>query len=91
VIVALLGLLAGAPAGAKNVALLVAVGRFNDPDVPQLYGTAADLDSMQKTLIEHWGFEPKDVVALRDKDATHDRILNEIAHWSSAVQRAIPF
>jgi hypothetical protein len=79
VIVALLGLLAGAPAGARNVALLVAVGRFSDPDVPQLYGTAADLDSMQKTLIEHWGFEPKDVLALRDKAATHDRILNEIA------------
>jgi hypothetical protein len=78
-IVPCLGLLTGMPASAKNVALLVAVGRFNDPEVPQLYGTAADLDSMQKTLTGRWGFDPHDVVALRDKDATRDRILSEMS------------
>jgi hypothetical protein len=78
-IVPCLGLLTGMPASAKNLALLVAVGRFNDPEVPQLYGTAADLDSMQKTLTGRWGFDPHDVVALRDKDATRERILSEIA------------
>jgi Caspase domain/Domain of unknown function (DUF4384) len=79
VIVAVLGLLAGAPVSAKNLALLVAVGQFRNPDVPQLYGTAADIDSMQQSLTQRWGFDPSDVIALRDKDATRDRILTEIS------------
>jgi len=67
-----------APVSARNVALLVAVGRFASPDVPQLYGTAADIDSMQRSITSRWQFDPKDVVALRDKEATRDRILAEI-------------
>jgi hypothetical protein len=75
----LLGLVTSNLACARNVALLVAVGRFNDPAVPQLYGTAADIDSMQQTIVRRWRFAPGDVVTLRDKEATHDRILIEIA------------
>jgi hypothetical protein len=74
----LLALVSGS-ACARNVALLVAVGRFNSPDVPQLYGTAADIDSMQTSITKRWHFDPKDVVALRDREATHDRILAEIS------------
>lgn len=70
--------LIAAPASARNVALLVAVGRFGSPDVPQLYGTVADIDSMQTSITGRWHFDPKDVVALRDREATRDRILSEI-------------
>jgi hypothetical protein len=79
ILVSLLLALAGGPACARNVALLVAVGRFKSPDVPQLYGTAADIDSMQTSITKRWHFDPKDVVALRDREATHDRILAEIS------------
>src|SRR5258708_15146550 len=69
------------PAGARNVALLVAVGQFGDPALKtaQLLGPAIDIDSMQRALTERWGFRPGDVVALRDQDATREHILDQIA------------
>ncbi|MGO9993268.1 MAG: DUF4384 domain-containing protein [Steroidobacteraceae bacterium] len=74
---------------ARNVALLVAVGQFSDPQMKsqQLLGPAADIESMQQALSGHWGFAPKDLLALRDQDATHDRILAEI---SALEQRSEP-
>ena len=68
------------PAAARNVALLVAVGQFSDPQLKshQLLGPAIDIDSMQRALTEHWGFAAGDVVTLRDQDATHERILEQI-------------
>jgi Caspase domain/Domain of unknown function (DUF4384) len=76
-------------AAAKNVALLVAVGQFSDPQLKsqQLLGTAPDIDSMQQALIARWGFAAGDVRALRDAAATHDRILSEI---SALEQRSAP-
>ena len=76
-------------ADARNVALLVAVGQFRDPELKEheLLGTAADIDSMQQTLTQHWGFAAGDVVALRNQDATHERILAEI---SSLEKRSAP-
>jgi hypothetical protein len=73
--------LIGHPAGARNVALLVAVGQFSDPQLKshQLLGPALDIDSMQRALTERWGFAAADVVALRDQAATRQRILDEIA------------
>jgi len=78
-----------AVADAKNVALLIAVGQFADPrlESQQLLGTATDIDSMQQALTAHWGFDPKDLVALRDRQATRDRILAEI---SALEQRSAP-
>jgi hypothetical protein len=75
--------------GARNVALLVAVGQFRDPELKEheLLGTAADIDSMQQTLTQRWGFATGDVVALRNQDATHERILAEI---SSLEKRSAP-
>src|SRR5579862_8411133 len=76
------GILAGACASARNVALLIAVGNFADHNMEenyQLMGTAADLVGMQKVLTERWRFDPKDVVVIKDKDATHDRVLAEIS------------
>jgi hypothetical protein len=77
--------LLGSSLPARNVALLVAVGQFNDPQLKsqQLLGTAPDIDSMQQALTTGWGFARNDVRALRDQEATHDRILAEI----SALER----
>lgn len=85
----LLGQLLCGVAAARNVALLMAVGQFRDPQLKsqQLLGTAADIDSVQQRLIAHWGFAPGDVRTLRDQDATHERILAEI---SALEQRTAP-
>jgi hypothetical protein len=88
-IVLLLGLGFGGIAAARNVALLVAVGQFSDPQLKsqQLLGTAADIESVRQSLIDHWGFDPHDILSLRDQDATHERILAEI---SALEQRSAP-
>jgi hypothetical protein len=77
------------PAAARNVALLVAVGQFGDPQLKtaQLLGPAIDIDSMQRALTERWGFQPADVVALRDQEATREHILDQIA---ALEQRSAP-
>lgn len=74
-------LLGSSFASARNVALLVAVGQFRDPQLKafELRGPAIDIDSVQQTLISQWGFAPADVLALRDREATHERILAEIS------------
>jgi len=74
---------------ARNVALLVAVGQFRDPEMKEheLLGTAADIEAMQQALIGRWGFAAGDVVALRNQNATHERILAEI---SSLEKRSAP-
>jgi len=66
---------------ARNVALLVAVGQLRDPQLKsqELLGTGPDIDSMQQALTQHWGFQRNDVRTLRDQEATHERILAEIA------------
>jgi hypothetical protein len=76
-------------AAARNVALLVAVGQFSDPELKsaQLLGTPADIESMQKALVGHWNFAPDDVRVLRDQEGTHERILAEI---SALEQRSAP-
>src|SRR5580704_8157153 len=77
----LVGLILSGAASARNVALLVAVGEFRDPALKSfvLKGPAIDIDSVQQTLIGQWGFAPADVLALRDREATHERILAEIS------------
>ncbi len=74
---------------ARNVALLVAVGEFRDPQLQseRLLGPAADIESMQRALAGRWGFAPGDVRAIRDQDATRERILSEIA---ALEQRSAP-
>jgi hypothetical protein len=84
-----LGASIGAPAVARNVALLIAVGQFQDPQLRQFWlgGTAPDLVAVQRELTQHWGFAPNDVHTLRDQDATRDHILAEI---SALEQRSAP-
>jgi hypothetical protein len=81
VLALLLCLMASGGAAARNVALLVAVGTFHDPALKsfELRGPAIDIDSVQQTLTKQWGFAPGDVIALRDQEATHERILAEIS------------
>jgi len=83
-----LGTSLGGSAVARNVALLIAVGQFKDPQLKafELKGTAADIESMQQAL-GHWGFAPGDIRALRDQDATREHILAEI---SALQQRSAP-
>jgi Caspase domain/Domain of unknown function (DUF4384) len=85
----MLCLLASQFAMAKNVALLIAVGQFKDPQMKtnQLRGPSVDIDSMQQTLISDWKFAPGDVRALRDQEATHARVLQEL---SALEQRTAP-
>ena len=88
-VTAVLGTLICGAAFARNVALLVAVGKFQAPGLAseELLGTTPDLEAVRQTLTTRWGFDPKDVVALRDQDATHDRVLAEI---SALEQRSAP-
>jgi hypothetical protein len=77
-------------AAARNVALLIAVGNFADHGMEQNYqllGTEADIQGMQKSLTERWKFDTKDVLVIKDKEATHERILAEI---SALEQRSAP-
>ena len=86
----LFGLLASTSVPARNVALLIGVGRFNNAAMDQnnrLLGTDPDLDAVQKALVGRWQFDPKDVQVLRDRDATHERILAAIA---ALEQRSAP-
>lgn len=83
-------MLAAGQAAARNIALLIAVGNFADRNMEenyQLMGTAADIVGMQRVLTERWKFDPKDVVVIKDKDATHERVLAEI---SALEQRSAP-
>jgi hypothetical protein len=81
VLALLLSLLVSGTAAARNVALLVAVGQFRDASLKsfELRGPALDIDAVQQTLTGQWGFAPGDIIALRDQEATHDRILAEIS------------
>lgn len=85
----LLCLIAAGSAAAKNVALLVGVGQFENPALKpfQLLGPAHDLDAVQKTLSGDWHFASADIKTLRDAEATHERILSEI---SALEQRSAP-
>jgi hypothetical protein len=71
----------GGPAQARDVALLIGVGRFSDPELDRgsrLLGTGPDLLAMKKVLVERWHFADPDVRVLRDDQATHANILAAI-------------
>ena len=88
-IMLLRGVLNCGSAWSRNVALLIGVGRFGDPEMDlnnRLLGTDPDLDAMQKALLG-WQFDPADIKVLRNRDATHDQILAQIA---ALEQRSAP-
>jgi hypothetical protein len=88
-IAALLLCFCAATVSAKNVALLIAVGQFQDPQLKtnQLLGPAHDLDALLPTLTGQWQFAAGDIHTLKDAQATHEHILDEI---SALEQRSAP-
>ncbi len=88
-IAALLLCFCAATTSAKNAALLIAVGQFKDPQLKtnELLGPPHDIEAVSQTLTGQWNFAPADVRTLRDADATHERILSEIA---AMEQRTAP-
>jgi Caspase domain/Domain of unknown function (DUF4384) len=76
-----LSIFPGRAAQARDVALLIGVGRFSDPELDRgsrLLGTGPDLVAMKKVLVERWHFADQDVRVLRDDQATHANILAAI-------------
>ncbi len=56
----------------RKLALLVGINRY--PGSAPLYGSLADVDRQQELLVSRFGFQPQDIVILKDEEATRDRI-----------------
>lgn len=76
--VLLAGLIALSPAQAARHALLVGIGRYQDPDVTPLAGPSHDVAALRDVLQRRWGFRPADIRSLLDGQATKARILAEL-------------
>lgn len=71
------------PAGPRVRALLVGIADYPLPSGPsdtrqlpsRLQGPHNDLDRVEYTLRDHYGFGSEDIVRLADEDATHERIV----------------
>jgi len=74
----LAGLIALPPAQAAKHALLVGIGRYQDPDVTPLAGPSHDVAALRDVLQRRWGFRPDDIRSLLDGQATKARILAEL-------------
>jgi hypothetical protein len=73
-------LLAAGVAQAGQKALLIAAGAY--PHLPpnaQLSGPARDIQKFRQFLISHWGFQPQDIMVLKDQTATKKNILGAIS------------
>lgn len=64
---------------ARQVALLVGVGRYADPSVNPLDGPPEDVRAMEAELTRRWGFHADAVRTLIDAQATRRRIVEELA------------
>lgn len=61
-----------------RAALLVGVGelaRGSDPGFAPLPGCVNDVERLAELLVEQYGFDPADVVVLRDAEATHEHVV----------------
>lgn len=73
--------------GQRKLALLVGVGDYALPEVPDL-GAAGDAERMYSLLVDSYGFPPENVCVLLDGDAT---VSNLERAWASALtERAAP-
>ena len=63
---------------AKKEALIVAVGKYRDPNIPRLH-VASDIKKMEYLLKQN-GFH---VVVLRDRYATLSRVVNQLKSYST--------
>lgn len=62
----------------KKVALLVGIGDYTSPEIPDLEGPPFDVVAMRDVLVARWGFRAEDVKSLVDKQATRANILAEL-------------
>lgn len=72
---------------AKNVALLVGVGNYQDDLIDKLDGPTHDVTALKDILIKNWQFKPKNITTLLEEQATHKNILkalNQLKSKSSA-------
>lgn len=65
------------PASAKNMALLVGISKFNNPDL-NLEGPVNDVLALRDSLVTRWGFKAEHVVTLTDRQATRAAVLTEL-------------
>lgn len=73
----------------RTLALLVGIADYPpESQFPPLRGPANDLDRAVATLTERFGFEPQNIVTLRDRDATHANIVRAID--THLIRRAGP-
>ncbi len=69
-----------AAAPPARLALLVGIDRYQQPDHGEwkaLSGCENDMELVAAMLQERFGFQPADIVTLRTKEATHERIVRE--------------
>ena len=81
VLLAVLGYAYSLSATAADKALLIGIGEYQAGAQWALPGTQNDLDAMQKLLMEGFSMPPAAIKVLRNKDATHQNILNTIDDW----------
>lgn len=67
-----------ANAHAEKIALLVGVGDYADPSMPDLDGPAHDLKAMRELLVKRWSFKPDNIRVLQDNQATQAAIVAEL-------------
>lgn len=75
-LLAVLLLVFGMDAGARNLALLVGINQY--AGVQPLEGAVNDATELRSVLIERWGFAAQDIVTLLDVQATRAAILHEL-------------
>ena len=64
---------------AKRRALLIGIGDYRS--ISPLYGPANDAAAMKTFVVEHLGFDERNVMTLLNADATRDAILTAIREW----------
>lgn len=80
----MLGMSAPHSADAVKRALLVGVGNYVDPRVPDLQGPPHDVTALQAALVQHGGFTGENITTLIDGAATKRGILAELARLAEA-------
>ncbi len=85
-------LLLAAPALATPTprAVVVGVGQYADPALPDLEGPPHDARAMRTLLVERFGFAIEDVALLVDEDATREAILRALARATAASAEGDP-
>ena len=67
-------------------ALLIGVGQYANPQMPSLRGPANDIALAEALLIEHFSFDPNQIIRLQDKKATRQAILAALKTLHTAAQ-----